>query len=102
LVVATAHLPYGYYTFLRVMTCGIAAYIAVHDFQDEKTTGKLLAFPMALIAVLWNPIFPIYLHRSTWFYLDLGAAVFFVLHYIFVRSAFWVSTGKLPPHQQQG
>ena len=38
-----------------------------------------------LIAVLFNPILPIRLHRSIWFYLDLMAAGAFAAHWIFVR-----------------
>ena len=47
---------------------------------------KPWAIALMLIAVLFNPILPIHLDRSTWFYLDLGAAGIFVAHLIFVRQ----------------
>ena len=35
LVVATSRLPYGYYTFTRIVTCGIAGVIAFAGFRDR-------------------------------------------------------------------
>jgi Family of unknown function (DUF6804) len=85
LVIATARLPYGYYTFTRIVTCGIPAWIAYAGFQEGPAI-KVWSIALALIAVLFNPILPIHLDRSTWFYLDLGAAGVFVAHLIFVRQ----------------
>jgi len=85
LVIATARLPYGYYTFTRIVTCGVAAWIAVLGFQESPTI-KAWSIALVLIAVLFNPVFPIYLNRSTWFYLDLIAAGVFTAHLVFVRQ----------------
>jgi hypothetical protein len=85
LVIATARLPYGYYTFRRIVTCGIAAWIAFVGFRENPAI-KVWSIALALIAVLFNPILTIHLDRSTWFYLDLGAASVFVAHLIFVRQ----------------
>jgi len=85
LVIATAKLPYGYYTFTRIVTCGIAAWIAFVGFQEAPAI-KAWSVALALIAVLFNPILPIHLDRATWFYLDIGAAGVFVAHLIFVRQ----------------
>jgi hypothetical protein len=87
LVIATARLPYGYYTFLRIVTCGVAAWIAYATYQ-EGPESKSWSIPFALIAALFNPILPVHLDRSTWFYLDIGAAGVFVAHLIFVRQRF--------------
>ena len=86
LVVATAHLPYGYYIFLRYVVFGIAAVISVFGFGDRPFV-KVWSVPVALIGVFFNPFVPVYLDRTTWFYLDLGAAAVFVAHLIFVRVA---------------
>jgi len=85
LVVATARLPYGYYIFTRIVVCGIAGWIAIAAFQ-ESAAGKAWAVAFALIAVLFNPIIPVHLHRSTWFYLDFGVASIFVAHLLLVRQ----------------
>jgi hypothetical protein len=84
LVVATSRLPYGYYTFMRIVTCGIAAVIAFAGFRDRPVV-QAWSVLLALVAVLFNPIVPVHLDRQTWFYLDLGAAAVFVAHLIFVR-----------------
>jgi hypothetical protein len=65
--------------------CGIAAWIAFVGFREDPAT-KVWSIALALIAVLFNPIIPIHLSRSTWFYLDLGTAGVFVAHLIFVRQ----------------
>jgi|HubBroStandDraft_6_1064221.scaffolds.fasta_scaffold345458_2 hypothetical protein len=84
LVVATSRLPYGYYTFMRIVTCGVAGVIAYAGFRD-RAVDQAWSVLLALIAVLFNPIVPIHLDRQTWFYLDLAAAAVFVAHLIFVR-----------------
>lgn len=85
LAIATARLPYGYYTFTRIVICGVAAWIAVVGFQEGPAIN-VWSIALALIAVLFNPIVPVYFDRSTWFYVDLGAAGVFVAHLMFVRQ----------------
>ena len=86
LVVATSELlPYGYYTFTRIVTCAVAAIIAFVGFRDRPVSQWSVA--LALIAILFNPFIPIRLSRQTWFYLDIGAASLFAGHLIFVRCA---------------
>jgi hypothetical protein len=85
LVAATARLPYGYYTFTRIVTCGTAALLAVLGFR-ERSGAQAWFVLLSIIAVLFNPFVPIHLNRSAWFYLDLGAAGVFLTHLIFVRG----------------
>jgi hypothetical protein len=72
---------YGYYTFTRIVTCGIAGVIAFAGFRDRAVV-QAWSVLLALVAVLFNPIVPVHLDRQTWFYLDLGAAAVFVAHLI--------------------
>jgi hypothetical protein len=85
LVIATARLPYGYYTFTRIVTCGAASLIAIVGFQ-ECPIVQAWSVLLALIAVLFNPFVPIHLTRPIWFYLDLGTAAVFIAHLIIVRQ----------------
>jgi hypothetical protein len=89
--VATARLPYGYYTFMRIVVSGTAGIIAFAGIRDRPVV-QAWSVLLALVAVLFNPFVPIHLDRQTWFYLDLGAAAVFVAHLISVR---WSS--KTPP-----
>jgi hypothetical protein len=82
LLAATARLPYGYYTFTRVVVCGSALYIAIAGWNEFKIWSAIFG----LVAILFNPILPVYLHRGTWLYFDVGVAVIFAAHLIFVRS----------------
>jgi hypothetical protein len=84
LLIAVCRLPYGYYTFTRVITCGIAALIAAAGMR-ERPVVQIWSASLLAIAVLFNPFVPIHLNRSTWLYFDLGAAAIFILHMVLVR-----------------
>ncbi len=84
LLVATARLPYGYYTLTRIVVCGTAAWIAIVGWKDSQVS-RLWATAFLLIALLFNPIVPIHLKRGTWFYLDILIAIVFIAHLGIVR-----------------
>ena len=79
LVVATVRLPYGYYTLTRIVVCGIAAWFAIVGWNDSQMS-RVWSAAFALIAILFNPVMPIYLKRGTWFYFDILTAVAFLVH----------------------
>jgi hypothetical protein len=81
---ATARLPYGYYTFTRLVVCGAAILFAFTSW-NERPMGQAFAVVLVLLALLFNPIKPVYLKRETWFYLDWLAAGIFALNLIVVR-----------------
>jgi hypothetical protein len=85
LIVASSRMPYGYYTFTRIVTCGMAISVAALGLQ-ERFLVKSWSLAFLTIAVLFNPLVPIHLHRTTWFFLDLGTAMIFCAHLIFVRQ----------------
>lgn len=84
LLIAIARLPYGYYTFLRVVVCAVALLIAYTGWES-RTSAQVWAVLFVLIAILFNPIFPVHLNRAAWFYLDIAAAAFFGGHLVLVR-----------------
>jgi hypothetical protein len=84
LLLATARLPYGYYTFTRFVVCGFGAFLAVTGW-DGGPAARIWSALFALLAVLFNPLIPIYLHRETWFYFDIGGAAIVAAHLLFVR-----------------
>jgi hypothetical protein len=93
LFTATARMPYGYYTFIRIVVCGFAAYFAYVAWQEEMSFSQFWAVTFGLIAVLFSPIVPVYL-RATWFDIDIGVAVVFATHLILVRRYAARDSGK--------
>ncbi|ACI57416.1 hypothetical protein Rleg2_4154 [Rhizobium leguminosarum bv. trifolii WSM2304] len=76
LLLAVLPLPYGYYILLRSLIAGFSLYLAYrYSGNASKLTGWALAY--LFIAVLWNPITPIFLDRGSWFVLDLVVAGIF-------------------------
>jgi len=74
LLLALGSWQYGYYQILRVVVTACAAYLAWYMF-DKKQSGWGAAFVIA--AILFNPIYPIYLQKDTWQLIDVGAAILF-------------------------
>ena len=83
LVAALAKWPYGYYQLLRLVTCGAAAYGAYVSHSMGKSAW-LWAF--VLVAVLFNPVFPVHLSREVWQPLDVATAVVLVVAVFQVRG----------------
>ena len=68
--------PYAYYQILRWIVCGSAAYTAYTLLQGNRT---IFMWFFVVIAVLFNPIAPIYMDRETWQTYDLLAAMVFAV-----------------------
>ena len=64
--------PYAFYTLLRLVVCGCSIYLAV---KANSTRNIAWTWIMSGMAVLFNPILPIRLHRSDWQIVDALAAV---------------------------
>lgn len=75
LLVALGHHPYGYYTFLRWAVCIAAATVA---WAASASTLPVLLWPFVGIAVLFNPISPVYLQRSIWRPIDILCTLAFL------------------------
>jgi len=75
LLVAVAPLPYGYYTFTRLVVCLSAIFFAYSGFvSGDKSLWPWIAVAVALI---FNPLIPVHLSKDVWMYLDVAAAAFF-------------------------
>lgn len=68
--------PYEYYIILRWVVCGVAIFNAV-GFSKSKLTGWVLVF--GALAFLFNPLFPVYLNKSSWVGIDLVSAILFFI-----------------------
>lgn len=76
LVWAYSKHPIGYYTLLRFVVCAACSYGAYYAMK-LRLTGWIWA--MAFVAVLFNPLIPIYLKRSYWQVIDCLAAIFLLI-----------------------
>ncbi len=76
LVLAIAPLPYGYYTLLRLLIFVSAIALAWQDYnENERLSGWVAVF--GILAIVFNPIIPVYLNREVWFFIDIVAAAIF-------------------------
>lgn len=64
-------LPYGYFQFLRWVVTLTAIFYTYRAYSTSKTALTVVS---ALIAILFNPIAPIYLEREIWRVVDLITA----------------------------
>lgn len=85
LVLALGRYPYGYYTLIKLVVCGVTVYGACFAKKMEKI-GWVWSF--GIIAVLFNPVIPVHLYsRSTWQFIDLAVAVVLLISIFAVRKS---------------
>jgi hypothetical protein len=83
LIGALAKCPYGYYTFLRLFTCGTGIYCA---YLAKKHSSDKWLLIFAFVAILFNPFLPIKLGRSLWTILDIVTAIFMLISSYFFHE----------------
>jgi hypothetical protein len=69
LFISIADLPYGFYTFMRIV---VPLLSAIYLFFAYLLTDefRLMMIPNILIVILWNPISPVYMEKETWVVID--------------------------------
>lgn len=80
---ALAEHPYGYYTFLRWMVFGTAAYCV---FQAFERNHEIWLYIFGVIAVLFNPFIPIHLTRQIWAPIDVVTALLFLVSIVLIPA----------------
>ena len=65
--------PYAYFQILRIVVTVTSALNAYAAYKSKDITWLWI---MGIIAVLFNPIAPIYMQKGSWITADLVAAVF--------------------------
>jgi hypothetical protein len=71
LLICLADMPYGYYQFVRLVSCIVFAYFA---FQESTHKSKLL-FIYGGLALLFQPFIKISLGRVLWNIVDVIVAI---------------------------
>jgi len=75
--------PYGYYMILRWVVAGVAIFISWIAYELNK---KRWSWLMAGIAILFNPILPIYFNKSIWVIIDFLVATLFLVLIFKIKS----------------
>jgi len=70
-----ANMPYGYYEFIRFIALVVFAYLSYKSYEEGN---KGLAFIYAALAILFQPLFKIYLGRTFWNMVDVIAGIFLI------------------------
>jgi hypothetical protein len=86
--------PYGFYEFLHLATFITGGYVAWLAFRASQ---QIWAVAFAVIAILFNPIFPIHLTRVMWRPIDIVCAIVFAVG-AFVSASFH----DTPTHSREG
>ena len=69
--------------------CGLAVLLAHVAWEEEALFSRSRAVIFGLVAVLFNPIIPVYLKRTIWFDIDVGMAIILASHLVCVRLSWW-------------
>ncbi len=78
------HARSDFYTLLRWICCAAFTYSAVATFRMKRVVWTWV---FGVFAVLFNPIAPVYLQRSTWQIFDyLAIAVIVIAGIVFART----------------
>lgn len=88
--------PYGYYTILRFVVTGVAAYSAYISVNLKK---KIWTCSFGIITILFNPFAPIHLNKDTWAVIDVLVAIFFIVSLFFVRDSMKLSPISSKPEK---
>ena len=85
LIVAFLPWPYGYYSFLRLAVFAVSIWIGYEQWKhDDAVSGWVVAF--GAVALLYNPLLPIYLTKEIWTVLNIATAILFLWHFREVKK----------------
>jgi len=75
LFVGVFPMPFGFYTLLRFIICGLSLFaLKITHLKSQSN----LPWIFAILAVLFNPIIPVYLPKELWIIIDISTAVFLI------------------------
>ncbi|WP_420898870.1 DUF6804 family protein [Cryobacterium glaciale] len=82
-LIALTDMPGGFYIFLRVALTVLSLSLGFIAIRNNFTVWL---WGLAPIAALWNPIFPVFLDRTTWAPYNFLAAIFFASCAVFLKK----------------
>ena len=72
---------YDFYLILRWFICGVSIFFAYTNYNDNKK----IPFIEIAIAILFNPIYPIYMDKSSWVIFDIICGIYYI--YLFYKES---------------
>jgi len=75
--------PYGYYTLLRWVVTASAIFAVYITYNLKKNVWVI---PLIIVALVFNPLVPVYLAKETWVLIDFVSAIFFLLFVFQVKN----------------
>ncbi|MFA5232157.1 MAG: DUF6804 family protein [Candidatus Paceibacterota bacterium] len=84
--------PYGYYQFLRwiiMVAAGWSLYLA---YESKKIVWIWI---FGIMAILFNPIYPFYLSKNTWQYIDVISAFLFFISLFLIKNSYIADNIKI-------
>ena len=75
--------PYDYYKFLRMFVGISAILLTIDTFRSKRESSFVYIY--LVIALLYNPFFPVYLTREIWFPINILTIIVLALS-LFVAS----------------
>jgi len=73
--------PYGFYIFLRIIVTATATYIIFDTYKNFKGINETVII-FSIVAILYNPIIPVYLTREIWLPINfVTAGIYFFNFY---------------------
>lgn len=84
LLLCMGDLPIGYYTLVRIVVTIGAVCILVNEPGKDLNFWRVI---FGLIAIIFNPIIPVYLHdKAIWLPIDIIAAVLFIIKLLILKT----------------
>ena len=76
LLLAILPLPYGYYILLKLVVCFTALFLAWFSYKRKRIRWMWV---MGFLALIFNPVIPLYFGREFWIFVDLITVLIFVI-----------------------
>lgn len=71
-------LPYGYYTFLRLIITASSAFIIWLLWNYQREQREIWSVYFVILALLYNPFIPVQLPRDIWLVINMLTLAFYV------------------------
>lgn len=75
--------PYGYYVLLRVVCCGVFAFLTLQALAQDKQGW---AWALGITAVVYNPFIRVHLNRDIWSIVNVATIIVAVASIVVLKS----------------